>query len=414
LLLQGGWLAKGITLEVPPQGLELGLLDHAVNGQGHATLTIESGGRRPDLRLRAELHDARLRRLGEQRPEVDKMRLEVEALAADVTPEGVGRTEVNLRITSARIGDVGVFNAYLPKDSPVELLSGEASLIGELQVSPDTAAGELLLRAEQVRVGLDQEDLSGDIRLDILAHDGAPQDMRFDLSGSRLVLDAFRVAGAAASDGQPDWNAHLEVAEAEVVWKKPLHLEMRALTTIRDTRPFLAVLDKVRGEHGWIDGLLEAEDLAGHVELAFDGEQAVLSDAMIGSERINVGAKGRTLADGLEGLVYARWKNLTGALAFDGGERHFHLFDARGKFDAYVPGKTALPGREEAVAEGPGKEARGWHRRRAGVSGSARGGGDETGQLEGHRCHLRRGREPVSERGSVANPHMRPCSGEAG
>jgi hypothetical protein len=109
----------------------------------------------------------------------------------------------------------------------------------------------------------------------------------------------------------------------------------------------------VRGEHSWINGLLDAEDLAGHVELVLDGEQAVLSDAMIGGEKVNVGAKGRSVVDGLEGLVYVRWKNLTGALALDGEDRHFHLFDARGKFDAYVPGKTALPGQEESVAERP-------------------------------------------------------------
>jgi hypothetical protein len=343
-----------------PQELELGLLEHVVDGRGHATLTLVSGGRRPDLRLDAELHDARLRRLGEERAEVDRMRLKVEALAADVTPSGVGRTEVKLRIPSARIGDMGVFNSYLPRDAPLRLLAGEASLIGDLRLAPDTAKGELLLRAEDLRVGLDGGELSGDIRLDILVHDGAPEDMRFDISGSQLVLGDFRVAGETASSGQPDWNAHLAFEKAELFWKKPLRFQMRALTTIKDTRPFLALFDNVRGEHGWIDGLLEAEDLAGHVELVLDGAQAVLSDAMIGSEKINVGAKGRIVADGLEGLVYVRWNELTGALAIDGEERHFHLSDARGKFDAYVPGGSDPPGQERTVAGGrPGSRETG-------------------------------------------------------
>jgi hypothetical protein len=354
LHLVDGWLGEGTTLEVQPQDLELGLLDHVIDGQGHATLTVGSGGQRPDVRLDTSLHDARLRRLGEERTEVDQIRLEVEALAADITPGGIGKTEVNLRIASARIGDVAVFNAYLSADSPVKLVSGEANLIGDLQLAPDTAAGELLLRADEVRVGLDQEELSGDVRLDILIHDGAPEDMRFDISGSQLVLDAFRVAGETASYDRPEWSAHLEIERAELVWKKPLRLEMRALTTIKDNRPFLAVLDNVRGEHGWIDGLLEAEDLAGHVELVLGDEHAVLSDAMIGGAKINVGAKGRTVTNGLEGLVYVRWNKLTGALAVDGEERHFHLFDARRKFDAYVPGKTGLPGKEPSVDEGSG------------------------------------------------------------
>jgi len=353
LVLEDGWLAKGTTLDLPPQALEVGFLEHLVEGRGQATLTFASGGRRPDLRLDARLADARVRRAGDDRAELERMRLAAEILVADVTPDGAGETAMKLRIPSARILDMSVFNAYLPSNTPVKLLSGEASLIGGLQIKPETAGGELLLKAEGVRVGVRGEELSGDLRVDLLVRDGAPSDMRFDISGSRIDLEGFRVAGDTASYARPGWGAHLEIEKADLVWKKPLHLGMRALTTMKDSRPVVAVLDNVRGEQDWIDGLLEAEDLAGHIELVLDGERAVLSDAMLGSPRINVGAKGLADGKGLEGLVYVRWNDLTGALAFQGEERHFHLIGARRKFDAYVPGRTAMVPKESAEAEIP-------------------------------------------------------------
>jgi hypothetical protein len=224
----------------------------------------------------------------------------------------------------------------------VRLLSGEASLVGDLQIEPKTVRGELLVEAQDVGVGLEAGELSGDLRLDLLIADGAPADLRFDLAGSRIYLEDFRVAGQTASYGQPGWDAHFEIEKCELVWAKPLRLEFRALGTVEDTRPFVALLDNVRGEHAWIDRLLEAEDLAGHIELALDGKRTVLSDALFGGQRTSIGAKGLADAKGLEGLLFLRWHDWGGALSLQGGERHFHLIGARRMFDAYVPGRTAM------------------------------------------------------------------------
>jgi hypothetical protein len=49
--------------------------------------------------------------------------------------------------------------------------------------------------------------------------------MRFDVSGSQLFLDGFRVVGETATYEHSDWNARLEIEKGELVWQKPLHLE---------------------------------------------------------------------------------------------------------------------------------------------------------------------------------------------
>ena len=117
----------------------------------------------------------------------------------------------------------------------------------------------------------------------------------------------------------------------------------------------------MRGKHGWIDNLLTVEDLGGHIQLVLDGKRAVLSDAMIGSERITVGAKGRAGADGREGMVYVRWHDLTGALELQGERKNFHITDARARFDAFVPVTTDLPAQgREAKANSDWADAEGY------------------------------------------------------
>lgn len=142
--------------------------------------------------------------------------------------------------------------------------------------------------------------------------------------------------------------------EAELVWQEPMHLEMSALTTIKDTRPLLAIFDNVRSEQDWIDKLLVAEDLAGHVELSLDGKRAVLSDAMLGSEQIKVGLKGRADPSGREAMFYVRWHDLTGAMEVQGDDHYFNLINARSRFDAYVPGQMNLASsRDGTTAQRP-------------------------------------------------------------
>jgi hypothetical protein len=77
--------------------------------------------------------------------------------------------------------------------------------------------------------------------------------------------------------------------------------------------------------------------------LAIDGDSAVIEDAMVNAALIGVHAKGQSDASGREAMVLVRWHNLVGALELDGDRKHFDIADAGAKFDAYRPGKTALP-----------------------------------------------------------------------
>jgi len=182
LVLADGRLARGTKLRIPRRRLQLGLLEHRVDGQGRADLGVVKSRGEPALRLDVAFADARVKRVAEERPAADKMQLKAEVLVPKSASKRGGTPVINLDIQSARIPDFGTFNAYFPPGTPVKLLSGEASLVGGVKMKPDDAKGELLVKVKDVRVAWDEEELSGDLRVNLLIHGGTPKDMRFDVS----------------------------------------------------------------------------------------------------------------------------------------------------------------------------------------------------------------------------------------
>lgn len=118
------------------------------------------------------------------------------------------------------------------------------------EAQSDEEVGALRLAIDDIRVTGEHEFwvshvrgmLPGELRGSFSLDTGVGQ---IALADGELDLDGFQVVGETASHRQPDWHARFQVEQAEVVWRKPLHLEMTAGVTIKDTRPFVAILDNV-------------------------------------------------------------------------------------------------------------------------------------------------------------------------
>ena len=142
------------TLAIPSQALSIALVEHRVDGKGEASLRLEKGGKHPRLRLAVTIDDGRIRRRDEQEPSIGEVRMDAEFLVTDPLTASGGTSDVTLQIHSARVRDMSTYNAYLPAHAPLSLISGEASLVGDLRFTPDKARGELLLLAKGIRVGI--------------------------------------------------------------------------------------------------------------------------------------------------------------------------------------------------------------------------------------------------------------------
>ena len=84
---------------------------------------------------------------------------------------------LDLRIPSARVKDMSVYNQYLPKDAPLRLLDGEADLTADVHLEPEAAGGFVKLETDRLRSRLDEQEVSGVLTLDIKLRDGVPSNM---------------------------------------------------------------------------------------------------------------------------------------------------------------------------------------------------------------------------------------------
>jgi hypothetical protein len=339
--LVDGWPSKGSMLKIPREALSMALIDHRIDGNGEATLTLVESDEQPTVKLAVAFDDARLSRRDEPEPSIGEARMDATLLVDDLN-DAKGSAELAMKIHSARVHDMSTYNAYLPPGLPFRIQSGEASLVSDLRLSADSAEGELELIADDIRLAMDQADVAGDLRLALLIRDGSSDDLHFDITGSSFHLDDFQVHGATADSQEASWYARLQLDDTKIRWQKPMHIDSNAEIVIRDTRPLLALMDNLRGKHGWVDDMLSMEDLAGHLKIRVDGERALLEDAMVSGPEIGVHAKGQAARDAREALLLLRWHNLMGTLRIVNDDKSFSVINPRAHFEAYQPGRTEL------------------------------------------------------------------------
>jgi len=360
LRVRDGWLSKGTRLSAQPEGLGIRVLDYSARGRGHVSLEVLKGGERPDIRVDADLGGAWLKRLGEESSIVQDVKLEVSAVATSIgLDRGGSVARLDLRIPSARVTDMSVYNQYLPAKVPLELLSGEASLTADVHLEPESAGGFVRMKTEGLRSRLDEQEVSGRLALDIQLRGGVPAEMDFDISGSSLLLDGFQVSGEQKRFDAAGWQARFDLSKARAVWKKPARLDLEAEIEMVDSRPIVAMFANQRGKEGWLDKILTVGNVKGHGDMQIDNGRALVPYAMVGSDKIDVGFKGLAVPGRREGIFYARFRKLDGILKVKDGERNFDLLGAKRTFDAYVPGEAPLElkGRQaEPEKEPPDRE----------------------------------------------------------
>jgi hypothetical protein len=319
------------------------VLDYSAQGKGQVHLEVLKGGQRPDVRVDATLGGARLKRLGEEGAFVQDVKLEVSAIANSIgLDRGGSVAALDLRIPSARVKDMSVYNQYLPAKAPPKLLGGEADLTADVHLEPTSAHGLVMLTTDGLRSRLDEQEVSGRLTIDIKLQDGVPADMDFDISGSSLRLDGFKVSGDQKSFDAAGWQARFDLSKAHAVWKKPARLDLEARIEMVDSRPIVAMFANQRGKEGWLDKILTVRNVKGSGSIRIDAGRALVPRVLVGSDKIDVGFKGRLDPNNREGIFYARFRKLDGILKVKNGERNFDLLGARKTFDAYAPGEAPL------------------------------------------------------------------------
>jgi hypothetical protein len=341
LHIEAGMPAPDTHVELVSEALEVGVLDYLSRGDGRIVLDVMEGGEKPDWSFELRLGDADLRRRGETLATIQDVDLELDALLRDVglepdRAEDQGREyELALRIPRARVTDMSVFNRYLPPDAPLQIVGGEADLSADIALQHDDADGWLRLVAEGADAVADEQQVVLDLDVDVRLVGGVPADMQFDFDGTRVTVDNVRVTGERQDFDEDRWSAVLTLKQARTVWQDPPLMSFEADLAVSDSRPFVALFANQGWRPEFLTRALTVEDLVGYARLDIADDSLAIPTAVLTSEEIELGGKGRIGGDEREGVVYARYKKADALIRIRNGRRNLDVLDARGKYERY-------------------------------------------------------------------------------
>lgn len=337
LHLESGMPAPGTHVEVESDGLAVRILDYLSRGDGRIVLEVHEGGLHPDWSLAVRLEDADMRRVGETAASIHDVTLMLDALIEDVSfePDRRRQFDLKLRIPHAQVREMSVFNRYLPPDTPIRITGGQAELAVDIALQHDDADGWLRLDAKSIDAVADAQQIVLDLDVDVRLVGGVPADMRFDFDGSRVTIDNVRVAGERQVYDEEGWSAVLVLTRAETVWQDPPRLSFEADLEVSDSRPFVTLFANQGWRPAFLTRALTVEDLRGQATLHMQDDALAIPHAVLTSDDIELGGKGRIAGEDNDGVVYARYRKADALLRIRNGRRNVDLFDARGKYERY-------------------------------------------------------------------------------
>ncbi|SFZ98312.1 hypothetical protein MNB_SV-5-1825 [hydrothermal vent metagenome] len=337
LKLDNGLFRKGSTIAIVPKDLHLGLLDYLFTGDGHFLFSVVEGGDKPSLHFNIALNDAKMKRYNEKQAMIEHVhaQLEGEVKELDLKKEQKD-IELHLKIPSAKIKNIAIYNSYIPKNSPFKLTKGSAAMHADIVLSSNNAKGYVKLKTDALTMQTDDQKIAARLTMDMKINSGVPKNMAFDIAGSNIVIDQAKVLGATTSYKQQDWYAKVNLKKANVVWRKPVKLQSETTLSIKDSRPIVAMMDNQKEKHNWLSKLITIQDIKGTAKVNMANNIISFPYAFVKSDKIDIGAKG-VISEALrEGMFYLRYKKLKLLLKTRNGKKNIDIFHVKKTFDNYM------------------------------------------------------------------------------
>ena len=218
--LADGLPAAGTRLDVRSSGLAVEIVDYVAEGDGIVELALTEGGEAQDWSLSVQLREGLMRHREDKRAAIDTVSLALEAELPDVRLDAPPEDySIDVRIPSARVTDLAIFNRHLPEGVPLELIGGRADLVANLQLTEADAAGEVRLLSSDLEASFDlgetQYRFAADLdvglavpRLDIASRNT-------DITGTYFRLSNARVSNPQGEVGEP-WEAAFRIRDGRI------------------------------------------------------------------------------------------------------------------------------------------------------------------------------------------------------
>jgi hypothetical protein len=319
LLLEAGRLQPGSGWERREDRIDVVFLDSRITGTGRITAEVKVENGVPTSRIVAVTRDFRMTQIGraEAHAHGEGFRLEATSTALDLA-DPFADLRFTIDSPGAEIPDLAFYNAYVPRDSRVAILSGAGHLRYHFEgdSSERSLHGEMDLAMQNLALRFEEATLRGDVRIITRLRRGEPRERRFDIAGTEVFLRHF----------DPPWKGWIRFPRATLLFTRPMQVDGRIALDLQDTRPLVMVYDAYKNIPKRMERLMTIEDVRG-------GASFKVVQDRVDIRNLEVMGKGlRALADltlgggGREGILYFRFHGLSLGVELQNGRKDLKLW----------------------------------------------------------------------------------------
>jgi len=343
LRLCRGDILAGSRLDARPSGITLGFLDYEATGFGAVKWSVVPVGDRKqerEGRLGLVFDSFRLQRRGYAKAHVQGRELRVDAVSAAPRLGGFFLAKsLAIDMPRAEVPDLTFYNAYLPRQSVLELTGGSGRMSGRFQATAPEwkGTGELHLNAPGLGLRFEQKRLRGNLRFETRLRSVDLNDKRFDISGSDFELTDAVVLGSSGVGGS--WWARGHLDRAVLAPGQPVFLRASAEATLSDPRPLFGLFAPVERSRmlRWVDHLLNIQGVGATADLTVGQDFFDVSHLAVSGGKAQVLGRLRVVDSRRRGVLYARYGAFDVGLELKGTKRDWKILRARQWFESYPP-----------------------------------------------------------------------------
>ncbi len=267
--LDHGRLAPGSRIAVEASPIQATVFDSRATGRGTVTVAVAQEGAATRTALRVRFNRFVFEDL-RQKGWPDYLRGQGLQLSA-VIPSALDLTgpipdfDATLDLPDAEVPDLTVYDALLPKEGGLWIVSGRgrARLHLEASTATNRTKGTALLTSDAARVRFQNLEMAG--RLALRAPLASPDlaNRKFDLKGTRLELQdvSYRNVESKNEAELPGWWARGELSGGSIVWGTPLSLRGEGQVDMKNSGPLLALFSERSRFLRWFNDALTVENL---------------------------------------------------------------------------------------------------------------------------------------------------------
>ena len=267
--LDHGRLAPGSRIAVEASPIQATVLDSRATGRGTVTVAVAQEGAAAQTALRVRFNRFVFEDL-RQKGWPDYLRGQGLLFSA-VIPAALDLTgpmpdfDATLDLPDAEVPDLTVYDALLPKEGGLWIVSGHgrARLHLEASTATNQTRGTALLTSDAARVRFQNLEIAG--RLALRAPLASPDfaNRKFDLRGTRLELQdvSYRNVESKNEAELPGWWARAELSGGSIVWGAPLSLRGEGQVDMKNSGPLLALFAERSRFLRWFNDALNVENV---------------------------------------------------------------------------------------------------------------------------------------------------------